>query len=409
MEDIKRVQLSEIVELITKGTTPTTLGYEFQDEGVNFFKIECFDENGGFIESKVAHISEECHKKMKRSQLKNGDILFSIAGAIGRVAIVTEEMLPANINQALAIIRISDEQVYLPYIKLILTSPIVIEQFERKKQGVAQLNLSLKDINEISIPLPGKDKQIELAELFDKVVGVISKRNKELSVLDDLIKARFVEMFNLSDCIYKSLGECTDFVDYRGHTPELSDEGIIRMVNAKSVGKGFFKYVDEFVTEETYDAWMHRGFGYPGDILFVTEGHTFGNTCLIPEDMTKFALGQRVITIKGKEEIKNAFLCSYMQTDMFWKDINVYRTGGTAQGIRSKDLVKVMVPIPPIEQQIEFVRFVHKVDKSKFVERFPEFSLFYRLFSPLDSEMICIFPYFYPCEESAREIREIII
>ena len=190
MEDIKRVQLSEIVELITKGTTPTTLGYEFQDEGVNFLKIECFDENGGFIESKVAHISEECHKKMKRSQLKNGDILFSIAGAIGRVAIVTEEMLPANINQALAIIRISDGQVYLPYIKLILTSPIVIEQFERKKQGVAQLNLSLKDINEISIPLPSKDKQIEFAELFDKVVGVISKRNKELSALDDLIKAR---------------------------------------------------------------------------------------------------------------------------------------------------------------------------------------------------------------------------
>ena len=48
-------------------------------------------------------------------------------------------------------------------------------------------------------------------------------------------------------------------------------------------------------------------------------------------------------------------------------------------------------------------------NKSEFVERFPEFSLFYRLFSPLDSEMICIFPYFYPCEESAREIREIFI
>ena len=53
---------------------------------------------------------------------------------------------------------------------------------------------------------------------------------------------------------------------------------------------------------------------------------------------------------------------------------------------------------------------LHKhLDKSEFVERFPEFSLFYRLFSPLDSEMICIFPYFYPCEESAREIREIFI
>ena len=250
MEDIKRVKLSEIVELITKGTTPTTLGYEFQDEGVNFLKIECFDENGGFIESKVAHISEECHKKMKRSQLKNGDILFSIAGAIGRVAIVTEEMLPANINQALAIIRISDEQVYLPYIKLILTSPIVIEQFERKKQGVAQLNLSLKDINEISIPLPSKDKQIELAELFDKVVGVISKRNKELSALDDLIKARFVEMFgnpvtNEKGWNQKQLGEITTKLG-SGATPkggkEAYQEDGITLIRSMNVHNGLFEY-----------------------------------------------------------------------------------------------------------------------------------------------------------------------
>ena len=53
--------------------------------------------------------------------------------------------------------------------------------------------------------------------------------------------------------------------------------------------------------------------------------------------------------------------------------------------------------------------YIREVYKSEFVERFPEFSLFYRLFSPLDSEMICIFRYFYPCEESAREIREIFI
>ena len=46
MEEIKRVQLSEVAELITKGTTPTTIGFEFQEQGVNFLKIECFDENG---------------------------------------------------------------------------------------------------------------------------------------------------------------------------------------------------------------------------------------------------------------------------------------------------------------------------------------------------------------------------
>ena len=55
----------------------------------------------------------------------------------------------------------------------------------------------------------------------------------------------------------------------------------------------------------------------------------------------------------------------------------------------------------------EYVRYNER-DKFGFVERFPELSLFYRLSSPLDSEMICIFPCFCPCEESAREIREIL-
>ena len=236
---------------------------------------------------------------------------------------------------------------------------------EKYFTGATIPHIYFKDYKNEEFNLYSVNMQKQVVDVLGKCEAVIELRKRELQLLDDLIKARFVEMFDLSNCAYESLGECTDFVDYRGHTPELSDEGTIRMINAKSVGKGFFKYVDEFITEKTYESWMHRGFGYPGDILFVTEGHTFGNTCLIPEDMTKFALGQRVITIKGKDEIKNAFLCSYMQTDMFWKDINVYRTGGTAQGIRSKDLVKVTVPIPPMELQNQFADFVHQVDKSK--------------------------------------------
>lgn len=195
MAVIKRVRLSEIAELVTKGTTPTTLGYEFQDTGVNFLKIECFSEKGDYIQNKATHISEECHEKLKRSQLKEGDILFSIAGVIGRVAIVTRNMLPANINQALAIIRIKKDDIYLPYVKLILTSPLIKKQFERKKQGVAQLNISLKDINDLEIPLPEIGKQIEYANSFKKVEKLIYTRQYQLQKLDELVKARFVEMF----------------------------------------------------------------------------------------------------------------------------------------------------------------------------------------------------------------------
>ena len=55
----------------------------------------------------------------------------------------------------------------------------------------------------------------------------------------------------------------------------------------------------------------------------------------------------------------------------------------------------------------EMLAKIIRIEKSEFVERFSELSLFYRLFSPLDSEMICIFPYFCPCEIIVREIREI--
>lgn len=170
--------------------------------------------------------------------------------------------------------------------------------------------------------------------------------------------------------------DCSLFIDYRGHTPEVTETGEIRMINAKSVGKGFFKYINEYITKEIYDVWMHRGFPKANDVLFVTEGHTFGNTCLVPSDFKIFALGQRVITIRGNEgKLNNFYLNSYMQTDDFNQDINKYKTGGTAQGIRSKDLIKVEIPIPPYEKQLQFATFVQQIDKSKFeIWRYLKFS-----------------------------------
>lgn len=238
--------------------------------------------------------------------------------------------------------------------------------FECLNKTVTIPSLTKGDLLKIKIDLPCIDEQQSIVDKLSGIEEIINLRWQELQKLDELMKGRFVEMFNLSDCFYGTFGEDTDFVDYRGKTPKLSEAGTIRMVNAKSVGKGVFKDVNEYVTEEVYSDWMHRGFGYPGDILFVTEGHTFGNTCLVPDYLKKFALGQRVITIKGhKDIVDNVFLCTYMQLDQFIRDINIYRTGGTAQGIRSKDLVKVRIPLPEYEMQREFTTFASQVDKSK--------------------------------------------
>lgn len=378
MENIKRVQLSEIAELITKGTTPTTLGYEFQEDGVNFLKIECLDENGGFIESKVAHISEECNEKLKRSQLKVGDVLFSIAGAIGRVAIVTEEMLPANTNQALAIIRIADEQVYLPYIKLILTSPIVIEQFEKKKQGVAQLNLSLKDINEISIPLPSKEKQIELAELFDKVDGVIAKRKTEISALDDLIKARFVEMFGdpiqnpkgwdmslIEDVVANEKNALKAGPFGSALKKEYYVESGYKIYGQEQVISGDHTFGDYYIDEERYKL-LENCAVQAGDVLISLVG-TYGKLLIMPEVFEPGIINPRLMKITfDKEKVNPHYFKFFFQSESLKKALSENTHGGTMDILNLGIVRKITMPLPPLELQNEFVSFVHQVDKSKF-------------------------------------------
>lgn len=374
MEDIERVRLFEIAELITKGTTPTTLGYEFQDDGVNFLKIECFDENGGFIENKVAHISEECHQKLKRSQLKTGDILFSIAGAIGRVAIVKEEMLPANTNQALAIIRISDEQIYLPYIKLILTSPVVIEQFETKKQGVAQLNLSLKDINEISIPLPSKDKQIEFVELFDKVARVISKRNKELLSLDDLIKARFVEMFgdpknNPMDYPSCQLAEYIDFLTSgsRGWAQYCVDNGKEWFITIKNV-KNCCISVDNIQTVNAPDnAESKRTRVQEGDLL-ISITADLGRTGVVTKEIAEHGayINQHLTCIRLNKEVLNPLYVAYfMESPAGKEQFDAKNQSAVKAGLNFNSINSLQLMVPPMDKQKVFVDFVHQVNKSK--------------------------------------------
>ena len=370
MEDIKRVQLSEISELITKGTTPTTLGYEFQDDGVNFLKIECFDENGGFIESKVAHISEECNEKLKRSQLKVGDVLFSIAGAIGRVAIVTEEMLPANTNQALAIIRIANEQVYLPYIRLILTSPIVIEQFEKKKQGVAQLNLSLKDINEISIPLPSKEKQIELAELFDKIDGVIAKRKTEISALDDLIKARFVELFG--DPVHNPYGwnktELKELADLKigpfGSLLHKEDyiEGGHALVNPSHIVDGRIIIDSKLtVSEDKYEKLSAYHLKV-GDVVMGRRGE-MGRCAVVEDEGLLCGTGSLLIRPKGK--VTADYIQKIISYPTFKKNIEDMAVGQTMPNLNVPIVSGFRIITPPIEVQNSYHDFVDQVNKSK--------------------------------------------
>ena len=171
----KTVKLVSLVEVITKGTTPTSEGYKFINDVINFLKIESIDLNGKFLQYKFAKISEECHEKLKRSKLKEGDILFSIAGALGRTAIVTKNILPANTNQAIAIIRLKDNNlINKEFLNIALKSESVLKQISLMKGGVAQQNLSLLQLKNFLIPLPPLSTQHKLATKLEFVSAKIA-------------------------------------------------------------------------------------------------------------------------------------------------------------------------------------------------------------------------------------------
>ena len=182
MKNWEKIKLGDLSEVITKGTTPTSIGYNFTDSGIKFIKVESLTESGEIIPNKVAYIDEDCHQVLKRSQLKKDDILFSIAGALGRIGIVKEDILPANTNQALAIIRLKkDSNALVDFIAKYFNSNIVTDEIEKLRIGAAQQNLSLTQLNNLFVPLPPLPEQQRIVSILDEAFSVIerSRNNAE--------------------------------------------------------------------------------------------------------------------------------------------------------------------------------------------------------------------------------------
>lgn len=183
-------ELREITSLITKGTTPLDKSGEGE---VNFIKVENLDASNGKILSCSKISSEEHNGYLKRSQLNENDILFSIAGTLGRIGIVESRILPANTNQALAIIR--NERSNLRYLAIALKSGSVTNFILRNPTIGAQPNLSLEQVGSLEIPFPSLDEQKQIGEFFHKLDQSISLQQQKLDKLNDLKKAYMNELF----------------------------------------------------------------------------------------------------------------------------------------------------------------------------------------------------------------------
>ena len=172
-------KLSELSGHITKGTTPTTYGFRYTASGINFIKVESIDERGAFIPENIPHISEEANKAFSRSILRENDVLFSIAGALGRVALVTNEILPANTNQALAIVRLKEQnRLSVEYLKYFLMGPQIQNFVRTIAIQSQQANINLEHVRNFTVALPPLGEQCDVVEVLgvvDSAIGLVDR------------------------------------------------------------------------------------------------------------------------------------------------------------------------------------------------------------------------------------------
>lgn len=167
-------KLGNVSSLITKGTTPLD---KSGNGTVNFVKVESIDKDSGEIDI-TCKISEAEHNGyLKRSQLDENDILFSIAGTLGRISLVNKAILPANTNQALAIIRTKNEDI--DYLKIVLSGNRVNKFIKDNPTIGAQPNLSLEQVSNLCIDYPVKNEQKKLGYFFKKLNECITLHQRK--------------------------------------------------------------------------------------------------------------------------------------------------------------------------------------------------------------------------------------
>lgn len=195
----KMMSLSALSTLITKGATPTTYGYEYvteSDEGcARFLRATNATPEGRYRDPDPRFISAAANQLLSRSQLESGDTVMSIVGArVGTSFSVDPTILPANINQNVALIRPDQSRVFPAYISLCVTSFLVQNEILILATTQAQPSLSLRQVGDICVPLPSLAEQ---AQILDKTTSIITRLDSLITEKSKLMKIKSGLMLDL--------------------------------------------------------------------------------------------------------------------------------------------------------------------------------------------------------------------
>ena len=336
-----KYKLDDLCEFITDGTHQTP---EYCEEGGVIFLSSKDVTERKINWDNVKHIPDSLHEKLyKRLRPQKKDILLAKNGTTGVAAIVDRDEI-FDIYVSLAVLR-PINSIYPKYLLYAINSPVAKRQFDAGLKGIGVPNLHLGVIRETVINVAEREEQELICETLDKVAGIIDKRKAELNALDNLIKARFVEMFY--DKGYPVLG----WNDVFNTTTGKLDSNA-----ATEDGEyPFFTCSKEML--------RINKFAFDQEALLLA-----GNNAAGKYDVKyyngKFNAYQRTYVLGLKEDWSYQLFRYQLEDKLTY--LQQQSLGGLTKYLTMKILGELDFIIPPIDKQNEFENFVSQVDKSKF-------------------------------------------
>lgn len=345
MTEWKTYKLGELVEKITKGTTPSTLGGGFVESGINFIKSEAVGYDGRIDKSTFVFITEETNEKLKRSQLKEGDILFSMAGIfLGKNAIVTKDILPANTNQALAIIRLKKETTTPIFVHYYLRQKDVIKKINSMSGQSAQPNINFEEIKSIEIILPDLATQTQIAQILSSLDDKIELNLQMNQALEAMAQAIFKEWFvnfnfpNFDGELENGLPtgwkviELSKLISVKDGThdsPKQSENGKF-LITSKHLKNHFIDFESAYrISEEDFEKINKRSKVDKLDVLVTMIG-TVGNLYFVHDEVIDFAI-KNIGLFKTSENPDLAYFLYFTISSKEISDYFIKRLAGSTQ------------------------------------------------------------------------------
>ena len=355
-------RLGNIGTIITGNTPKTSDNRNYDSNDICFIKPSDIDDNElSDLCTSDYYISEYARDKARI--LPPQSVLVTCIGIVGKVGI---NALECAFNQQINAIIPNRKKCNYRYLAYAI-------QYEKPKlQNIANAPvvpiLNKSQFSNIEIPLPPLDEQRKIAAVLDKVSDLIAKRRQQLDKLDEMVKARFVEMFGNKDYPHKELislikeGAGLSYGIVQPGDDGTGDMGVLRPVDFidGKIDTSSIKYIDRAIAKRFKKTELS------GNELLITVRGTTGITALTDKRFFGMNVTRGIAVIRyDSDKINPVYLNSYLKTDESQRYIQEHTRGATLQQINLTDLRVQQILVPPREQQDQFATFVKQIEKTK--------------------------------------------